>query len=44
MRDPGNEVAIDPHSPHSQVQTKLYKIPKFGVNKPNRYCKQGTVI
>ena len=24
---------IDPHS--LKVQTKLYKIPKFGVNRPN---------
>ena len=31
---------IDPHS--HKVQTKLYKIPKFGVNRPN--SKQETAI
>ena len=31
---------IDPHS--QNVQTKLYKIPKFGVNRPKR--KQDTAI
>ena len=31
---------IDPHS--HKVQTKLYKIPKFGVNRPNN--KQDTAI
>ena len=31
---------IDPHS--RKVQTKLYKIPKFGVNRPN--SKQDTAI
>jgi len=31
---------IDPHS--HKVQTKLNKIPKFGVNRPNR--KQDTAI
>ena len=31
---------IDPHSP--EVQTKLHKIPKFGVSRPN--SKQDTVI
>jgi len=31
---------IDPHS--HKVQTKLYKIPKFGVNRPN--TKQNTAI
>ena len=31
---------IDPHS--HKVQTKLYKIPKFGVNRPKR--KQDTVV
>ena len=33
-------VTIDPHS--NIVQTKLYKIPKFGVNRPN--IKQDTAI
>jgi len=28
--------------PHSQVQTKLHKIPKFGANRPN--SKQDTTI
>ena len=32
--------AIEPHS--HKVQTKLYKIPKFGVNRPN--SKQDTTI
>ena len=32
--------AIDPHS--HKVQTKLYKIPKFGVNRPN--SKQDAAI
>ena len=31
---------IDPHS--HKVQTKLYKIPKFGVNRPK--SKQDTAI
>ena len=31
---------IDPHS--LKVQAKLYKIPKFGVNRPN--SKQDTAI
>ena len=31
---------IDPHS--QNVQTKLYKIPKFGVNGPKR--KQDTAV
>ena len=31
---------IDPHS--HKVQTKLYKIPKFGVNRPK--SKEDTVI
>ena len=31
---------IDPHS--HEVQTKLYKIPKFGVNRPK--SKQDTAI
>ena len=31
---------IDPHS--HKVHTKLYKIPKFGVNRPER--KQDTAI
>ena len=31
---------IDPHS--QNVQTKLYKIPKFGVNRPQR--KQDTAV
>ena len=31
---------IDPHS--QNVQTKLYKIPKFGVNSPKR--KQNTAF
>ena len=31
--------SIDPHS--QNVQTKLYKIPKFGVNRPN--SKQDTM-
>ena len=33
-------VTIDPHS--RKVQTKLYKIPKFGVNRPT--SKQDTAI
>ena len=33
-------VTIDPHS--HKVQTKLFKIPKFGVNRPN--SKQDTAI
>ena len=32
--------AIDPHS--HKGQTKLYKIPKFGVNRPK--CKQDTTV
>ena len=32
--------AIDPHS--QNLDTKLYKIPKFGVNRPN--SKQDTAI
>ena len=31
----------DPHS-HIKMQTKLYKIPKFGVNRPK--SKQDTAI
>ena len=31
---------IDPHS--QKVQTELYKIPKFGVNRPN--SKQDAAI
>ena len=31
---------IDPHS--HKAQTKFYKIPKFGVNRPN--IKQDTAI
>ena len=31
---------IDPHS--QKVQTKLYKIPKFGANKPK--SKQDTAV
>ena len=31
---------IDPHN--QKVQTKLYKIPKFGVNRPK--SKQDTAI
>ena len=31
---------IDPHS--HKVQTKFFKIPKFGVNRPN--SKQDTAI
>ena len=31
---------IDPHS--HKVQAKLYKIPKFGVNRPKR--KQDTAV
>ena len=30
------------HPPSQNVQTKLYKIPKFGVNRPN--SKQNTAI
>ena len=30
-------VTIDPHS--HKVQTKLYKIPKFGANRPNTVSK-----
>ena len=31
MRDPGNEVAIDPHSQKEHIE--IHKIPKFGVNQ-----------
>ena len=33
---------IDPHSHKVQVQTRLYKIPKFGANRPK--SKQDTAI
>ena len=36
----GNSKMIDPHS--HKVQTKFYKIPKFGVNRPN--SKRDTAI
>ena len=36
------ELAIDPHS--HKVHTKLYKIPKFGVNRPKTNSKQDTAI
>ena len=32
----------DPHSHDDKVQTKLYKIPKFGVNRPS--SKQDAAI
>ena len=33
---------IDPHSHNDKVQTRLYKIPNFGVNRPS--SKQDAAI